>query len=161
MSIVNSQKRIELLTQIQTLAQMVSNETALFQQQIATRVDLNVTDLKALSILQRSPALPHQLVDELQLTSGAVTNLVDRLEKRGLVVRTPDSSDRRKVIVSLRSENIEPLAALYQSMGTAAAELYGSYSTEQLEFLVEHYARTIALTKQEIVKLQKEDLRKN
>src|SRR6478752_5155448 len=44
---------------------------------------------------------PGQLVQQTLVTSGTMTNRVDRLERRGLVRRSPDPSDRRGVIVAL------------------------------------------------------------
>lgn len=44
---------------------------------------------------------PGQLVQQTLVTSGTMTNRVDRLERRGLVRRSPDPNDRRGVIVAL------------------------------------------------------------
>jgi DNA-binding MarR family transcriptional regulator len=44
---------------------------------------------------------PTQLYREMMLTSGAMTNRIDRLEEAGLVVRRPDPSDRRATLVRL------------------------------------------------------------
>ncbi|WP_231571035.1 MarR family winged helix-turn-helix transcriptional regulator [Gordoniibacillus kamchatkensis] len=42
-----------------------------------------------------------QLAQRLNLTTGAVTNVIDRLEKQHFAKREPDPKDRRKVIVAL------------------------------------------------------------
>jgi len=47
---------------------------------------------------------PGRLVTQMLVTSGTITNRIDRLEKRGLVRRRPDPTDRRGVLVGL-SEN--------------------------------------------------------
>ena len=47
---------------------------------------------------------PGQLVQQTLVTSGTMTNRVDRLEHRRLVRRSPDPSDRRGVIVALTPE---------------------------------------------------------
>ena len=47
---------------------------------------------------------PGQLVQQTMVTSGTMTNRVDRLAHRGLVRRSPDPSDRRGVIVALTPE---------------------------------------------------------
>jgi DNA-binding MarR family transcriptional regulator len=44
---------------------------------------------------------PGRLIKETHVTSGTMTNRVDRLEERGLVKRLPDPSDRRGVLVQL------------------------------------------------------------
>lgn len=47
---------------------------------------------------------PQQLVDALLLSSGAMTNRLDRLEQAGLVTRRPNPDDRRGIIVSLTAQ---------------------------------------------------------
>lgn len=68
-------------------------------------LDLELFEYDVLSALRRQGrpfALPAtRLAKEADLSSGAMTNRVDRLEARGLVRRRPDVKDRRGVIVSL------------------------------------------------------------
>lgn len=62
-------------------------------------------EFDVLAALRRSGApyelSPGQLSAETLVTSGTMTNRVDRLAKRGLVVRRPDPDDGRGVIVAL------------------------------------------------------------
>src|ERR1700679_1146828 len=50
---------------------------------------------------------PTQLYGSLMLTSGAMTNRVDRLEAAGLVERLNDPADRRGVLVSLTKDGLK------------------------------------------------------
>ncbi|MEO1401714.1 MAG: MarR family transcriptional regulator [Cyanobacteria bacterium J06635_1] len=50
---------------------------------------------------------PTELYKWLMLSSGAMTNRIDRLEKEGLVTRLRDPDDRRSVIVQLSDAGIE------------------------------------------------------
>jgi DNA-binding MarR family transcriptional regulator len=65
-------------------------------------------EFDVLSALRRAGApyelSPGQLVAQMLVTSGTMTNRVDRLAARGLVVRGPDPSDRRGVKVALTPE---------------------------------------------------------
>ncbi|MGB7820478.1 MAG: MarR family transcriptional regulator [Ornithinibacter sp.] len=54
---------------------------------------------------------PGQLVTETLVTSGTMTNRVDRLAARGLVTRHPDPGDRRGVLVRLTSEGMSVVDA--------------------------------------------------
>ena len=67
--------------------------------------DLETWAFDVLAALRRAGApyelSPGQLVDRNQVTSGTMTNRVDRLESRGLVQRRPDPDDRRGVLVRL------------------------------------------------------------
>jgi len=62
-------------------------------------------EFDVLSALRRAGApyelSPGQLVTQTLVTSGTMTNRVDRLTARGLVARSPDPSDRRGVKVTL------------------------------------------------------------
>ena len=67
--------------------------------------DLELWEFDVLSALRRAgrpyQLSPGQLVAETLVTSGTMTNRVDRLERRGLVRRLPAPSDRRGVLVRL------------------------------------------------------------
>ena len=71
-------------------------------------LDLELWEYDVLAALRRqgSPyVLPAtRLARETDLSSGAMTNRIDRLESRGLVRRRPDRSDRRGVNVSLTAK---------------------------------------------------------
>jgi DNA-binding MarR family transcriptional regulator len=47
---------------------------------------------------------PGELADQLDLSSGAMTNRLDRMERSGLVRRKPDPEDRRGVVVELTED---------------------------------------------------------
>lgn len=68
-------------------------------------LDLELWEYDVLSALRRQgepyALAATRLARETDLSSGAMTNRIDRLENRGLVRRTPDSNDRRGVKVSL------------------------------------------------------------
>ena len=68
-------------------------------------LNLELFEYDVLSALRRQ-GRPHALpatgvAIETGLSSGAMTNRIDKLEAKGLVMRRPDKSDRRAVIVSL------------------------------------------------------------
>jgi DNA-binding MarR family transcriptional regulator len=67
--------------------------------------DLETWEFDVLSALRRAGTpyalSPGRLVTQTLVTSGTMTNRIDRLEQRGLLARSPDPSDRRGVVVSL------------------------------------------------------------
>lgn len=69
------------------------------------RSDLTRGDFDVLATLRRSgtdrPLSPSALSATLMLTSGGMTQRIDRLERAGLVRRSPDPADRRALRVSL------------------------------------------------------------
>jgi len=50
---------------------------------------------------------PGELASDLELSSGAMTSRLDRLEQAGLVRRLPDSADRRSIVVELTEKGRE------------------------------------------------------
>lgn len=82
---------------------------------IVTRFGLNEGELNVLAALRRAGApnalTPTDLYKGLLLSSGAMTNRIDRLEDRGLVERVRDDDDRRRILVVLTDEGRELIDA--------------------------------------------------
>jgi len=67
----------------------------------AEALGLAPTDLVGMCLLQlHGPATPGWLAEMTGLSTGAITGVVDRLERAGYVARTQDPQDRRRVIVA-------------------------------------------------------------
>jgi len=147
-------RRAALIDQLIVLGQIASTEPALFHQAAAAACGLGITDMKTLSILlQEGPLTAGRIAERLSLTTGAVTNVIDRLERQDFVTREPDAKDRRKVIVTVNQTKLAPTDNVYRSMGETFATLLQTYSVEELAFLVQYHQASIALTKHEIAKL--------
>ena len=120
----------------------LSTATILFHAAVADRLGLNVTDVKCYSLVrQRGPLTAGELAELTGLTTGAITGVVDRLEKAGVVHRVRDVSDRRRVILEVvhKPAHEQMLQALYGPMGGAISQLVESYNAEDratiLDFL--------------------------
>ena len=75
--------------------------TVAFDEALAEHLGLNPTDLRCLELVIADPGLtPSRLAELAGITSGAVTGVVDRLERAGYVTRTPDPADRRSVTIA-------------------------------------------------------------
>jgi len=98
-------------------------------------LDLEVFEYDVLSALRRQGrpyALPATgLAAETGLSSGAMTNRIDKLEARRLVRRRPDKSDRRAVIVSLTPEGRRAIDDAIQARLDAADESLQGLSTKE------------------------------
>ena len=66
---------------------------------------------------------PGRLLRETMVTSGTMTNRVDRLAARGYVERHPDPADRRGVIVRLTGEGKAAVDGAFEELLAAEAEL--------------------------------------
>jgi DNA-binding MarR family transcriptional regulator len=92
---------------------------------LASAAGISATDLDALEHLEADgPLTQRQLGDRLSLTSGAITMLIDRLEKGGLVRRQPHPSDRRYVMVELaaREPDLPDALVTYHARVRAIAD---------------------------------------
>jgi DNA-binding MarR family transcriptional regulator len=90
-------KREETIHNIIDKFREMSTETIMFHQAVADELGLSITDHKCLDLIHRFGAMPAGRLAELtSLTTGAVTGMIDRLEKAGYVKRANDSKDRRK-----------------------------------------------------------------
>ena len=121
-----------------------TRSTLIHQHVIANRMGLHVTDAECIDFLQEmGPSTAGDLAKATRLTTGAITNVIDRLEKAGYVKRSPDPKDRRKVIVSFIPKKHGRTKAQYGALAGAVQELFTTYTEEQLKFLIQH---TQALT---------------
>ncbi|MEE8601122.1 MarR family winged helix-turn-helix transcriptional regulator [Euzebya tangerina] len=96
-----------------------------FDQHAAAALGIHRSDLRALNVLEHGPVSAGQLGDALQLTSGSVTALVDRLIESGYVTRAASATDRRKVQISLTPQTYEAFATIYRPCGEAVTRALG------------------------------------
>src|ERR1700721_3021431 len=81
-------ERAALVDELQFLGEMSSTEAALFHYHAAAANGLGITDSKAIStLMQEGPMTAGEIAKRLGLTTGAVTNVIDRLVRAGFVRR--------------------------------------------------------------------------
>jgi DNA-binding MarR family transcriptional regulator len=109
----------ELFRQATALAAAITEASGLHHTDVAA--------LRALDAAVGEPVTVSRLGADLGLSSGAVTALVDRLERHGMVERTRNQTDRRRVHVTLtpkaRTLGIELLEPIAERVGRAIAAL--------------------------------------
>ncbi|GAB4051182.1 MarR family transcriptional regulator [Spirosoma litoris] len=112
---------------------------------VARKAGLPGTDHKYLGfLLQKGQMTAGELSSLTGLTTGAVTGLIDRFEKKGLVQRLFAEDDRRKVIIVPNTENIMTLIApLYKEFRSKSAELLASFSDEEINVIATYLSKAI------------------
>ena len=102
-------RKEEIIEAINDKFREMSTETIMFHQAVADILGLHITDHKCLDFIYRFGAMPAgRLADLTGLTTGAVTGIIDRLEKAGYVRRISDPKDRRRTIVEpTRNKKLE------------------------------------------------------
>ncbi|NUW42576.1 MarR family winged helix-turn-helix transcriptional regulator [Nonomuraea rhodomycinica] len=95
---------------------------------------LHTTDVQALIMIFDAPApiTPSRLREELNLTSGAVTACLDRLERAGHIRRVRDAHDRRVVHLHYLDAAKEFAAAFFRPLGRATDNALRRFSPEEL-----------------------------
>jgi DNA-binding MarR family transcriptional regulator len=152
----DSRKRVELLAALGDDFRQLSTATILFHQAVADRLGMNVTDHKCADILLHSGPIPAgELARRTGLTTGAITGVIDRLEKAGFARRARDPGDRRRVIIEPLVEHIEEvIGPLFVSMAQASAELCARYSTDELAVIHDFTVRACRMADEETRKLR-------
>jgi DNA-binding MarR family transcriptional regulator len=112
--------------------------TQRFDQAVADALGLNRTDMRCLDVIEREGAVPAgRLADVTGLTTGAITTVLDRLERAGYARRVSDPSDRRRVLVELTAKARQVGETYYASHAALSEHLYQRYTRPQLELLLE------------------------
>ena len=131
----------ELIDELNQSVQRGGTLTVIHTNAIADKIGLSATEFEAVDIITNNqPVSAGQLATFCGLTTGAITGLVDRLERAGFVRRKSDPTDRRRVLLEhVHAPQIEDkVRQLYQPISVAYDTLLSKYSPEQLEFLLEY-----------------------
>jgi DNA-binding MarR family transcriptional regulator len=130
----------------------MSTETIMFHQNVADALGLHITDHKCLDLIRQYGAMPAGRLAELTgLTTGAITGIIDRLEKAGYVRRANDPKDRRRTIVEpTQNKKWErKIEAIFIPFHERMHKLLSSYSESELDFLLDVSTKTVELTHEE------------
>jgi DNA-binding MarR family transcriptional regulator len=155
-----SKKRSQLLeTLILQLGRELSTQTVLFHAAIAERMGLSQGDHKALDLINdahksNQSMTAGQLAEATGLTSGAITGLLDRLEKANLVRRAHDPEDRRKVVIQPTHARDAELLGLFSSIGDSMHDLTAVYTDAELGIITDYVRRSIEMTMRETKRLR-------
>lgn len=114
----------------------------LFNQNVAERVGLHLTDLQCINVLDLlGPVTPGALAASTGLTTGGVTVMLDRLEKAGYVKREPNPNDRRSVLVRVNAKKLKKLNEFYAGITAEVEEVYSEIPEAELQAVVRFYSR--------------------
>ncbi len=97
------------------------------------KLGINLTDGRCLDLLDVHDGLTAgELASAASLSPGAVTTVLDRLERMGLVTRTRDAGDRRRVLVTLTDEALRLAWEIYGPIAEYAGPYLETFSDEEL-----------------------------
>ena len=106
--------------------------TPAYDEALAARLGMNATDLRCLELVAGEPGLaPGRLAELAGLTSGAITGVLDRLERQGYVTRRPDPADRRRIAVQPVKRRLAGLSAAVAPLDAAIDAVLGAYAEDE------------------------------
>ena len=153
---IKNPKKRELLNKLWDLGRKMSTQTVFLHQAIAQSVGLNATDTKCVDLILRAPdgsVTAGQLSEMTGLSTGAITHILDRLEKRQFIERVRDTQDRRKVFVRVRPERLVPLFPKYEAIGKAYMALAEQYGDKELKLICDYLERSSEVSERELAKV--------
>src|SRR5215467_10906818 len=131
-----TKRRRELEVALNAAMRDASGQGVLYSQAVADRLGMNSTDLECLDHILRGPVTAGRLAELTGLTTGAITGVIDRLERIGLARRDRDANDRRKTLVRALPAVAERVAPLFEPMERSAMAVLAKYRNEELQLLL-------------------------
>lgn len=135
---------MEVLSRVTRLARYLDRQ----RRSAFARHELETWEFDVLAALRRSGPpyrlSPGRLLRETMVTSGTMTNRVDRLVHRGLVSRAEHPEDRRGVLVVLTTDGKQTVDAALSDLLQAEHEILAELPTAQREQLTEALRQLIA-----------------
>jgi DNA-binding MarR family transcriptional regulator len=146
--------RKRILEELARVGRENSDATVLFHATIASRMDLHPTDYKILGILERLGTMTAgEIARHSGLATPSVTNLIDRLERRGFARRVRDATDRRRVLVEPLRDRLTAAGDLFRSTRKSLRLLFERYSDKELAVIADFLDRNAGRLRQETRKL--------
>ena len=118
---------LRLLLEVADFGWFLTAET---QRARATRVPGNVPILVLCSLALDGSQRPTDLAAATRLTSGRMTQVIDDLERDGLVRRTPDPTDGRAILVEITPDGSDEVS----SLGSALVEVMRVHADRLVAF---------------------------
>jgi DNA-binding MarR family transcriptional regulator len=129
-----------------------------FHEAAARRLGMTAAERKCAGLIaELGETTPKELAQMTGLTTGAITGIVDRLERAGYAQREDNPKDRRSVLI--QPQNVERLAKvsrpIFAALTEAMTALNARYSPEQRALILSHLEDTIAILRERTVKVEK------
>ncbi len=146
------------LPQGERMGRELSDAIVFFHEAVAYHLGMSAAEWKCLGLLREHGSSSASRLAKLSgFTTGAITGIVDRLERAGYVRREPHPTDRRSVIVQPQhlKEVQQRVGPIFQSLLNAMATIASHYTTAELEAIQGFFRETTKVLQAETAKLRK------
>ena len=141
-------------TEADLLHRSLATAVVAFQDAVARKYAIGISELRCLSALALlGPVTAGQLARDTGFTTGAITGIVDRLEKAGHVRRERNPQDRRSVIIRPMNLRTRQTQQLFQPLTDAMARMRREYTQQELDTIYSYLRRTTEILKEEAQRL--------
>jgi DNA-binding MarR family transcriptional regulator len=147
---VSKKQTDSIIQQFRAASRQYSDASIFMHEAIARKAGLTGSDHKYLGlILQHKELTAGDLSKLTGLTTGAVTGLIDRLEKKKLLKRQFTKDDRRKVIIVPNVENsMKLLQPLFSELQQKTSDLIASFSVAEIKTIERYFIEATTIMKE-------------
>jgi DNA-binding MarR family transcriptional regulator len=148
-------RKDELIEELVRQFRTSGNQDAAFDNVAAGRLGLNQTDLHCINIIENGGGIgAGDLAAQAGLTTGAVTGVIDRLERAGFARRVADAGDRRRVKVEATPEFYRRSGKIWGPLREDwGSQLSKRFTAEQLEQVIEFLRATNELSERHLERI--------
>jgi DNA-binding MarR family transcriptional regulator len=105
---------------------------------VAHQIGIPPADLECVSLLAiEGPSSPSWLAAQLGLTTGAMTKMLDRLQRAGYITRSADPGDRRRITVTAVPARLAEHLWRYDGMGNRMNDIIARYNGAELAAILD------------------------
>ncbi|MEI5996896.1 MarR family transcriptional regulator [Paraburkholderia bengalensis] len=115
---------------------MLGVKLSAFNQFVAERLGLSVTDLECLEVAyfdEVQPVTPGRLSKLTGLSPGSITTSLKNLERAGLIAREPDPTDGRRILLRFIPGSRATISACFEEVNRNLAEFADTFGSEERE----------------------------
>lgn len=101
---------------------------------------INSNDLDILSLISERPIALKEIVSNVSMTQGAVSKIISKLEKKGLIERIKRPTNQKAIYLLLTTDGIELKKGhkqMHLDLDRKYAQLEDEFTPEQLEVILE------------------------
>ncbi|MGV8969664.1 MAG: MarR family winged helix-turn-helix transcriptional regulator [Microbacteriaceae bacterium] len=127
-----------------TLVREIIDVTTEFERHVARQLTVNITDLNAMEhLIQSGPLSPTELAKRLDISTAAVTSVIDRLTNVGHVTREPQPNDRRGVLVVPQPASVAKAMSTLMPMILGINEVLDGFDDSEKATITEYLQRVV------------------
>jgi DNA-binding MarR family transcriptional regulator len=150
--------RIQIVKGLDWRLRSFTTSAVLAANSVAQKVGMGMNELKCAEFLVRmGPMSAGKLAELAGLTTGAITGIVDRLEKAGWAKRVADPTDRRRVIVHPGPQDTATVDELYTDYMDSLSALLEDYSDSELVLITGFIDGLIQLNQEQAKRLHADE----